>query len=83
MFSQQVKMSMAYNPQPNKESMRLCISYIDKLAKSIKHQFTSGQLDLYVYEQQINVLTCLRLHFELYQETVILVPGGVFINEHA
>lgn len=82
MFShQQVKQRMAYQPSTNKESLSRCIAYVDSLTKSIKHQFQVGKLDIYAYEHQINLLTCLRLQYESFLDDLLPVSGGLLINE--
>ncbi len=79
--SQQVNKRMAYQPSTNKESLSRCIAYVDTLTKSIKHQFQVGNLDIYAYEHQINVLSCLRLQYEMFLDDLLPVSGGLFINE--
>lgn len=68
-----------------KNSLKNCISNIDKLSKSIKSQFRQDNMDAYVYEDQINTLTCVRLFLELYGEGLYPVPVamGVYVHENA
>ncbi len=68
-----------------KQSLKNCISNIDKLSKSIKSQFRQQNMDLYVYEDQINTLTCVRLFLELYGDELFPVPVamGVYVDEKA
>lgn len=83
MFTQQqVKQRMAYKPKTNREAISRCISYVDQLTKSIKDQYQSGDLDLYVYEDQINLLTCLRLQYEMFLDDLLPISGGLLINEN-
>lgn len=72
-----------YNPEQSKINMTQCIAYLDKLTKTIKREYQLDHIDMYTYEQQINIITCLRLTLEEFRDNMYQFPalGGLVVNE--
>lgn len=63
-------------------ALDISLGYLEDLSKSIKKQYLLGNIDIYSYERQINLLTCSSLQLEeLIKQSKKYISEGVYIDK--